>query len=202
VKGSRTISLLLALAAAATACQLRRPDVVAARMIEPQLPEPTATDGSTSGPVAVRILDTQSRSHIGRWVLHQEAGGELVEDLVWRWSSAPDRYLDSSLRLAAPHAGVQLVDVGNAPTMAVTLIAWNLYSRRPVGPHARDPRQRTGVVRAAGRPGSRRGPSHELAGSGKFQTGRSQSQNRPLATLTRPRARRTVSARAMSALFR
>lgn len=128
MKGSRTISLLLALAAAATACQLRRPDVVAARMIEPQLPEPTATDGSTSGPVAVRILDTQSRSHIGRWVLHQEAGGELVEDLVWRWSSAPDRYLDSSLRLAAPHAGVQLVDVGNAPTMAVTLIAWNLES--------------------------------------------------------------------------
>ena len=32
-------------------------------------------------------------------VLYQQPSGELTEDPVWRWSSAPDRYLDTALRL-------------------------------------------------------------------------------------------------------
>jgi hypothetical protein len=97
-------------------------------MIEPLLPEPKATGDPPVAPLPIRLLDTQSRAHIGRRLLHQQAGGELVEDSVWRWSSAPERYLDSALRLAATSAGVQLVDIANAPTIAVTLIAWNLES--------------------------------------------------------------------------
>ena len=55
--------------------------------------------------------------------------GELVEDAVWRWSSAPARYLDSALRLAfASSPDVRLVDSGNATAIAVTLIAWHLES--------------------------------------------------------------------------
>jgi hypothetical protein len=53
--------------------------------------------GATAAPI--RLLDTQARGHIGRRLLHQRPDGELIEDPVWRWSSAPDRYLDTALRL-------------------------------------------------------------------------------------------------------
>jgi len=62
-------------------------------------------------------------------VLHQQPNGELTEDAVWRWSSAPDRYLDTALRLevaASPH--VRLVDTGRAPALAATLLVWDLES--------------------------------------------------------------------------
>jgi len=128
--------VLIALGCAAAACQLRRPDVPPVRMIEPQLPEAKDAVDPPAGLLRIRLLDTQSRAHIGRRLLHQQADGELVEDVVWRWSSAPDRYLESALRLSASNAGVQLVDAGNAPTIAVTLIAWHIESsegRRMVG---------------------------------------------------------------------
>src|SRR4029079_11516161 len=66
----------------------------------------------------VRLLETQSRAHIGRRLLHRQPDGELTEDPVWHWSSAPDRYLDTALRLemgASPN--VRLVDVASAPGM-------------------------------------------------------------------------------------
>ena len=126
--GRCTIALLIVLGCVTSACRLRRPDVMPARMIEPLLAEPKAAGDPPVAPLPVRLLDTQSRAHIGRRLLHQQAGGELVEDPVWRWSSSPARYLDSALRLAATSAGVQLVDIANAPTIAVTLIAWNLES--------------------------------------------------------------------------
>ena len=75
----------------------------------------------------MRLLDTQARAHIGRKLLHQSHDGELVEDPIWRWSSTPDRYLDSALRVAlTSSADVRLVDTSNAPTVAVTLTAWQL----------------------------------------------------------------------------
>jgi hypothetical protein len=60
-------------------------------------------------------------------LLLREPDGELVEDPVWRWSSAPDRYLDSALRLALQASThLRSVDSGTAPAMAVTLIAWHV----------------------------------------------------------------------------
>jgi hypothetical protein len=101
-------------------------------MIEPQLlaPQPPerAAQG-TSGAIAasVRLLDTQARGHIGRRLLHQQPDGELIEDPVWRWSSAPDRYLDTALRLELTSSRVlRLVDVASAPTVAATLLVWHL----------------------------------------------------------------------------
>ena len=130
-----TFVLLTALTCAVgSACQLRRPDVIPVRMLEPQLPEPALPSASASQPrssaaAPIRLLDTQARSHIGRALLHQRAGGELSEDSIWRWSSTPDRYLDSALRLAlASSPDVRLVDTANAPTMAVTLLVWQLES--------------------------------------------------------------------------
>jgi hypothetical protein len=129
------IALLVVLGCTGGAgCQLKRPQVIPARMIEPQLvdlepfasarPGPTAADA-----IPVRLLETQARAHIGRSLLRQEADGELVEDAVWRWSSAPTRYLDSALRVAfASSPDVRLVDSGNATAIAVTLIAWHLES--------------------------------------------------------------------------
>jgi len=103
-------------------------------MIEPQLlaPQPPerAAQG-TSGAIAasVRLLDTQARGHIGRRLLHQQPDGELIEDPVWRWSSAPDRYLDTALRLELTSSRVlRLVDVASAPTVAATLLVWHLES--------------------------------------------------------------------------
>jgi hypothetical protein len=117
----------------AVACQLRRPHTIPSRTIEPQLlePQPGSARQMTKAPhaVAVRLLDTQALGHIGRRVLHQQPGGELTEDSVWRWSSAPDRYLDMALRLeAASNPDVRLVDASRAPSLAATLLVWNLES--------------------------------------------------------------------------
>ena len=104
------------------ACQLRRPATIPTRMIEPQLLEPQLAEPAKLVPKApnaipVRLLDTQARGHIGRRVLHQQPDGELTEDSVWRWSSAPDRYLDTALRLeVASNPDIRLVDVGRAPS--------------------------------------------------------------------------------------
>jgi len=114
------------------ACQLKRPETIPGRMIEPQLPAPQAPapvgPGTSEATAAsIRLLDTQARGHIGRRVLHQQPDGELVEDPVWRWSSAPDRYLDTALRLELTSSPVlRLVDVASAPTVAATLLIWHL----------------------------------------------------------------------------
>ena len=127
--------LILACAGGLTSCRLQRPDVIPARMIEPELVEPRSSMASSVqrrglAPVmSVRLLDTQARGHIGLRLLHQRPGGELTEDPIWRWSSTPDRYLDSALRLAlASSSDVRLVDTATAPAMAVTLLAWQLES--------------------------------------------------------------------------
>jgi hypothetical protein len=103
-------------------------------MIEPQLLEPQLAETARLVPKApnaipVRLLDTEARGHIGRRVLHQQPDGELTEDPVWRWSSAPDRYLDTALRLeAASNPDIRLVEVGDASVLAPTLLVWNLES--------------------------------------------------------------------------
>ena len=105
-------------------CQLHRPATTPIRMIEPQLLEPQLAEPAKLVPkapngISMRLLDTEARGHIGRRVLHQQPDGELTEDPVWRWSSAPDRYLDTALRL---------VEVGDASVLAPTLLVWNLES--------------------------------------------------------------------------
>ena len=126
------VSLIACLGA--IACQLRRPNTTPNRMIEPQLPELQASGSNqqvtkAASAIPIRLLDTQARGHIGRKLLHQQPNGELTEDAVWRWSSAPERYLDTALRLeGASSPDVQLVDTGSASTLAATLLAWDLDS--------------------------------------------------------------------------
>jgi hypothetical protein len=111
------------------ACQLRRPETSPSRMIEPELIEPPRQAATAANAAPVRLLETQSRGHIGRRVLHQLPDGELAEDPVWRWSSAPDQYLDTALRLELEsRADLRLVDAGNAPMLAVTLLTWQIES--------------------------------------------------------------------------
>ena len=117
-------------------CQLRmqRPTTTLSRMIEPQVLEPQLSDPvtqvtKTPNATPVRLLDTQARGHIGRRVLHQLPNDELTEDAVWRWSSGPDRYLDTALRLEmASSPDVRLVDIGRATAVAATLLVWDLES--------------------------------------------------------------------------
>ena len=127
--------LILACGGGSASCRLRRPEVIPSRMLEPELVEPPSPTASSVQPpssaptISLRLLDTQARGHIGHRLLHQRAGGELIEDATWRWSSTPDRYLDSALRLAlASSPDVRLVDTANAPAMAVTLLVWQLES--------------------------------------------------------------------------
>ena len=132
VTGSGLRLLVVLICLAGIACQLKRPETIPGRMIEPQLLAPQApapagpgTSGATAA--SIRLLDTQARGHIGRRVLHQQPDGELIEDPVWRWSSAPDRYLDTALRLELTSSRVlRLVDVASAPTVAATLLVWHL----------------------------------------------------------------------------
>jgi hypothetical protein len=96
-------------------------------MVEPRLIEPAGMVADAPNATSVRLLETQGRGHIGRRVLHQQPDGEVTEDPVWLWTSTPDRYLDSALRFAiASSPGIRLVDVGSAPSLAVTLVAWQL----------------------------------------------------------------------------
>jgi hypothetical protein len=126
--------LVLVVCAGGIACQLKRPDTPAGRMIEPQLIEPQAsataterTDNANASPV--RLLDTQARAHIGRRILHQEPDGELTPDAVWWWSSAPDRYLDTALHLELASSSIwRPVESANAPVLSATLLAWQLES--------------------------------------------------------------------------
>ena len=129
-----TTCVVVIVSLAGMACSLKRPDTIPSRMIEPQLLEPPLAEPQnqgTSAPnaVPIRLLDTQARSHIGRRVLHQQPDGELTEDPMWRWSSAPDRYLDTALRLElSSNAALRLVDVAGAATLATTLLVWHLES--------------------------------------------------------------------------
>jgi hypothetical protein len=125
--GSSIFVLLVCLVGGA--CQLKRPETIPGRMIEPQLLAPQGAEPGTSGATAapIRLLDTQARGHIGRRLLHQYPDGELIEDPLWRWSSAPDRYLDTALRLElTSNPLLRLVDVPSAPTLATTLLVWHL----------------------------------------------------------------------------
>ena len=113
-------------------CQLRRPATLPVRMVEPQLLAPQPVESAKLVPMApnaipVRLLDSQARGHIGRRLLHQQPNGELTEDPVWRWSSTPDRYLDTALRLeVASNPDIRVVDVGLVPVLAATLLVWDL----------------------------------------------------------------------------
>jgi len=123
--------VLLAAASLGVGCrlQLQRPETVPARMIEPRLAEPAAAVADAPNATSVRLLETQGRSHIGRRVLHQQPDGEVSEDPVWLWTSTPDRYLDSALRLAiASSPDIRLVDASGATMLAVTVLAWQLES--------------------------------------------------------------------------
>ena len=124
------LSLVVAAACVGAGCRLKPPEVVPARMIEPRLIETLPPAGIRSDhAVSVRLLSTEARGHIGRRLLHQRAGGELVEDEQWRWTSAPDRYLDMALRLALESSPeVRLVEAGNVTVLAVTLLEWHLES--------------------------------------------------------------------------
>ena len=130
------LSVLLA-AGLTAACKLPRPETVSTRMIEPRLAEPSGVAADTPNAASVRLLDTQIRAHIGRRVLHQQPDGELTEDEVWRWTSTPDRYLDSALRLAiASNPELRQVDASSASSLAVTVLAWQIESgasRRLIG---------------------------------------------------------------------
>ena len=136
IRALRTWSCLLGTIAClgGVGCQLRRPATTPTRMIEPQLLEPQLAEpaklvAKAPNAIPVRLLDTQARGHIGRRVLYQQSDGELTEDSVWRWSSAPDRYLDTALRLeVASNPDIRLVDDGRAPALAATLLVWNLES--------------------------------------------------------------------------
>jgi len=126
--------LLFTIICLCEAACLRRPTTTPSHMLEPQLLEPQLPQPATQVTKApnatpVRLLDTQARGHIGRRVLHQQPNGELTEDAVWRWSSAPDRYLDTALRFElASSPDLRLVDTGRAPALAATLLIWELDS--------------------------------------------------------------------------
>ena len=137
--------------------QLRRPNTTPTRMIEPQVVErqqsvPATQSKKAANATPIRLLDTQALGHIGRPLLRRQANGELTENSVCRWSSAPDRYLDTALRLAIESdPNLRLVDTSRAPELAATLLVWDLEENggtrlvgsvqfsvdrgRPRGPH-------------------------------------------------------------------
>jgi hypothetical protein len=135
-RAARTGSCLLVMFAnlALVACELRRPATAPTRVLEPQLLEPQLAEhpetvAKNPDATSIRLLSTESRGNFGRRLLHRQPDGELVEDPVWRWSTSPDRYLDTALRLeVASSPKLRLVDVGDVPTLAANLLALSLES--------------------------------------------------------------------------
>jgi len=118
--------LVTIVCAMAAACRLQRPETAPFRAIEPQLVEPPPHVAGP-GAIAIRLLETQAREHIGRKLLWRQTNGELAEDPIWHWSSSPDRYLDTALRLEVESSSsVRLVDASYAPILAATLLVWDL----------------------------------------------------------------------------
>ena len=119
---------------ALAACQLHRPATAPSRILEPQLLEPQlaeqpGTVAKNSNAASIRLLPTESRGNIGRRVLHRQPDGELIEDVVWRWSTPPDRYLDTALLLEVSRSSqLRLVDAGEVPALGANLLVWNLES--------------------------------------------------------------------------
>ena len=132
---SRSITYLLVAVSClmGTGC-LRRPSTPKSRMIEPQLLEPQQAEPAkpvtkAATAIPIRLLDTDSRGHIGRRVLHQQPNGELTADTIWRWSTSPEHYLDTALRLeAASSPDVLSVESDRASTLAPMLLEWDLNS--------------------------------------------------------------------------
>ena len=130
--GFRIIVTLVCLAG--VGCQLRRPNTPPIQMIEPQLlepplPQPESPVTKSAKATSVRLLDTQARGHIGRRLLRRQQNGELTEDSVWRWSSTPDDYLDTALRLEiASNPDLRLADADRTPALAATLLVWDIES--------------------------------------------------------------------------
>jgi ABC-type uncharacterized transport system auxiliary subunit len=126
----RAVVLAAIACVAGAACQLRRPDTIPIRMIEPQLVEPPR-QGTVPDATPIRLVETRAREHIGRRILWRQTNGELVEDPIWRWSSMPERYLDTALRLELESSpSVRLVDASDASLLAATLLVWALESSR------------------------------------------------------------------------
>ena len=131
---ARSHCLLMLASLALVACQLRRPTTAPSRVLEPQLLEPQLAEqpgtlAKNPNAFSIRLLSTESRGNIGRRVLHRQPNGELIEDPVWRWSTTPDRYLDTALRLeVASSPKLRLVDASDMPALAAYLLAWNLES--------------------------------------------------------------------------
>ena len=135
-RAARTGSCLLVMFAnlALVACELRRPATPPSRVLEPQLLEPQLgeqpeTVAKNPDAASIRLLSTESRGNFGRRLLHRQPDGELVQDPVWWWSTSPDRYLDTALRLeVASSPKLRLVDAGDVPTLAANLLALSLES--------------------------------------------------------------------------
>ena len=120
---TRSRLLLMSASLALVACQLRRPTTAPSRVLEPQLLEPQlaeqlGTVAKNPNATSIRLLSTESHGNIGRRLLHRQPDGELTEDPVWRWSTPPDRYLDTALRLeVASNPKLRLVDAGDVPAL-------------------------------------------------------------------------------------
>ena len=135
-RAARTGSCLLVMFAnlALVSCALRRPATPPSRVLEPQLLEPQLAEhpetvAKNPDAASIRLLSTESGGTLGRRLLHRQPDGELVEDPVWRWSTSPDHYLDTALRLeVASSPKLRLVDAGDVPTLAANLLALSLES--------------------------------------------------------------------------
>jgi hypothetical protein len=81
--------LLIAIALpGGTACRLRPPQTTPVRMIEPLLVEPPMQERALLEPNPSGCWTPSTRTHRSSCA-SPTADGELVEDAIWRWSSAP-----------------------------------------------------------------------------------------------------------------
>jgi hypothetical protein len=132
--GTLLLLLFVSLGLGACKVRLRRPSATPSRtlgplVLEPQLVEPQRQSTKCSTAVPIRLLDTEARGHIGRRLLHQQAGGVLTEDPVWRWASSPGLYMDTVLRSeVAASPGIKLVDSSGVTVLSATLLEWALDS--------------------------------------------------------------------------
>jgi len=103
--------------------------VLEPQLLDPQMAELSGTVTKNPNATSIRLFYTESRGSLGRRILHRQPNGELVGDPVWWWSTSPDRYLDTALRLEASSSPkLRIVDAGAVATLGANLLEWSLES--------------------------------------------------------------------------
>jgi hypothetical protein len=118
-----TMRILLSLAILPFLAGCLRSDAPAPRLLGPiPASNPGTAARDATHDLAVRLGVVEGGAAATIELLHHHADGEVVRDPTWRWSEPPATLWHRALTMAAPQAGITLIDSADAAAVASTLL--------------------------------------------------------------------------------